>query len=38
MKFLIVGRSGTGKDTLAGELEKAHGLRQLKSYATRHAR
>lgn len=34
MKYLIVGRSGTGKDTLASHLEN-HGLKILKSYATR---
>lgn len=34
MKYLILGRTGTGKDTLASHLER-HGLRVLKSYATR---
>lgn len=34
MKILIAGRSGTGKDTLAGRLEKA-GLRSVRSYTTR---
>lgn len=34
MKYLIVGRSGTGKDTLARMLEQ-RGLNILKSYATR---
>lgn len=34
MKYLIVGRSGTGKDTLANFLV-AKGLRMLKSYTTR---
>ena len=34
MKFLIVGRSGAGKDTLARELAK-DGLVQVISYATR---
>lgn len=32
--ILIVGRTGTGKDTLARELA-GHGLKQVKSYATR---
>lgn len=36
-KYLIVGRSGSGKDTLAKELEK-HGLTQLTSYTTREPR
>ena len=34
-KVLIVGRSATGKDTLARRLEKEYDLRQLKSYTTR---
>jgi len=34
MKYLIIGRSGSGKDTLAHELE-AKGLTTLKTYATR---
>lgn len=35
MKFLIVGRSGTGKDALARGMEVFCGLKQLKSYTTR---
>lgn len=34
MKYLIVGRSGTGKDTLANALAE-RGLKVLKSYSTR---
>ena len=35
MKFLIVGRAGVGKDTLAQELESVYDMKQLKSYTTR---
>ena len=34
MKFLIVGRSGSGKDALAAALEKK-GLKKVKTYTTR---
>lgn len=34
-KLLIVGRSGVGKDTLAGILQKEYGLKMVKSYTTR---
>lgn len=34
MKYLIMGRSGTGKDTLAKEL-KTYGLKEVLSYTTR---
>ncbi len=37
MKYLIIGRTGTGKDRLANELAK-RGLKVLKSYATRKPR
>ena len=33
--FLIVGRSGTGKDTLASYLEKFYGLKNALTYTTR---
>ena len=33
--FLIVGKSGSGKDSLVNQLCTEHGYRQLKSYATR---
>lgn len=33
--FLIVGKSSSGKDSLANKLCNEHGYRQLKSYATR---
>ena len=35
MKVLIVGRSGTGKDTLANILTEQYGLQQVISYTTR---
>lgn len=35
MRILIVGRTATGKDTLAKILEEEHGLKQLRSYTNR---
>lgn len=35
MRILIIGRTATGKDTLAKILEEAYGLGQLKSYTDR---
>lgn len=35
MRILIIGRTATGKDTLAKVLTEAHGLKQLKSYTDR---
>lgn len=36
--YLIVGRSGSGKTTIAEELEKKYGLKSIQSYTTRHKR
>lgn len=33
--YLIVGRSGSGKTTIAEELEKKYGLKSIQSYTTR---
>lgn len=33
--YLIVGKSGSGKTTIASMLEKQHGFKQLQSYTTR---
>lgn len=38
MKYLIVGRTASGKDTLAGHLQKRYGWKFVKSYATRDKR
>ena len=38
MKYLIVGRTGSGKDALAKKLVSELGLTQVKSYATRDKR
>ena len=35
IKFLIIGRTGTGKDTLKETLEKDYGWKFVKSYTTR---
>ena len=33
--YLIVGRSGSGKTTIAEELERKYGLKSIQSYTTR---
>lgn len=38
MKFLVIGRTGTGKDTLREELERTYGWKFVKSYTTRKKR